>query len=131
MPFAVVHGMPLNMDIEFYSQIRREIVEVMFQAINSPWHSVKRSSMTVFMPVDLLDEPETPEDGGKTIYCRIDTALLTKPLVGQDEAIPGKLTSGVAKVLWDAFNGDYEVEVFIGHLELSSKTLLKPKAKVS
>jgi hypothetical protein len=37
-----------------------------------------------------------------------------------------KVTLAIANVIWTAFFGRYEVEVFIGDLDSEGKTLLKP-----
>lgn len=74
----------------------------------------------------MLDEATDEAEGCRTIYVSLDTAMFFgKPEV---DALAKDVTAALASVIWNAFGGKYEVEVFIGNLNPAWKTLLKAEA---
>lgn len=128
MPFVVVHGIPSGTDIEVLWTLRRSIVSCLSTSMRLdedldkpiPPHWIRP-----FFPADLLDEPTGEEDGAKTIYARIDTAMFSD--LPHYAALPAKVAEKLAQVIWDAFEGTYEVEVFVGELHAKWKKLLPAK----
>jgi len=122
MPFPIVSGIPKRTPVKLVSQLRRDIVAVLVNKLNcSP------AVITPFFPKDWLDAPVESEDGGKTIYIRLDTGMLDGWSSGEEaDNLATELTGAVAQVVFDAFHGEIEVECFIGDLVPKWRTLLKP-----
>ena len=118
MPFIEVLGLPKDMSSEEMVSLRWEIVSVVARQMNC-----QSSWVRPFFVQDMLGEPEMDGDGANTIYVRLDTAMFSGEL--DDETLPLDVTSALAQVVWDAFGGKREVEVFIGELNPKWKKLLK------
>lgn len=118
MPFPTTFGTPSNTPKGLLKKLRREIILLVAETMN-----VKPSTVRPFFPADMAGDPDLDEDD--TIYCRLDTGMFTnKPdTLANRETV----TKAVARAIWNAFDGKYEVEVFIGDLNSAGKTLLKPR----
>lgn len=122
MPFPIVWGIPKGTTKEKLNELRIDIVKSLVETMNVPAAWVRP-----FFSTDLLDEPVTEDEGCNTIYACLDTAMFFgKPDV---DAQAKGVTAALASTIWGAFNGRYEVEVFIGNLNPEWKTLLKRKRK--
>ncbi len=121
MPFPTVYGIPRGTSTGLLERLRRNIVKTVSDTMQVPQNWVR----PLFV-ADLLDGPESSVDGANTIYARLDTAVFhDKAEVGE---IARYVTASLAKVIWDAFEGRYEVEVFIGDLNPEWKTLLDARS---
>jgi len=122
MPFVVVNGIPNGTQKDILHVLRRNLVEVVSSQMEVPKEWVRP-----FFPVDWLDDPIAPEEGCNTIYARLDTAMFT----GHEpsfETLPVSVVTAIAQVIWEAFEGKYEVEVFVGELNPKWKKLLPAQA---
>lgn len=121
MPFPIVHGIPDGTPVQVVSQLRRDIVAALVNKL-----ACLPAIVTPYFPKDWLGDPAGPEDGGKTIYVRLDTGMLNGKSGRDTDDLATYLTGAVAKMVFDAFQGKIEVECFIGDLVPKWKTLLKP-----
>ena len=118
MPFPIVWGIPKETPKETLIALRKDIVSTLAKAM-----PVSPAWVRPFFSADLLDEPTQEDEGCNTIYACLDTAMF----FGKENAEPlaKGVTSALATTIWGAFNGKYEVEVFVGNLNPAWKTLLK------
>lgn len=118
MPFPTVYGLPSETAPDLLKKIRAEIISAVAETMG-----IKPNIVRPFFPKDLAGDPDEGQDD--TIYCRLDSGMFyNKPDTLSNRL---KVTSAVAQIIWNAYNGRYEVEVFIGDLNGEGKTLLKPK----
>lgn len=125
MPFVIVHGIPEHTATSKLTDLRRSIVASVSETMSSPGVPVPASWIRPIFVRDMLGEPEVESDGCNTIYVRVDTAMFSGKLDEEDETWPLVVVSALAQIIWDAFSGKYEVEVFIGELNPKWKKLLK------
>lgn len=69
-----------------------------------------------------LGDPDPGQD--TTIFIELKTGMFGGDK--RDLVTMRKVTYELARVVWRYFNGQYEVEVFIGDLDGETKTLIKP-----
>ena len=121
MPFVFVWGVPESTSNAELLQLRQSIVSSLVEAMK-----VDPSWVRVFFPRDLLTDPVQAEDGSHTIYMSIETGML----YGQSENDPDPkaVTQAIAKVVWQTFEGQYEVECFIGNHNPSWVSLIHTKS---
>ena len=115
MPFPIVYGLPDATSDDLLRQIRADIISKLAEAMG-----ISPSVIRPFFPVEMIGDPDEGQDN--TIYCRVDSSMLASASLG----IRQKATSVVAEVIWRAFGGKIEVEVFIGDLNGTGKTLRRP-----
>lgn len=122
MPFPVVYGIPKYTSQEVLVALRRAIVASLTETMHTPveWNRP-------FFVADLLGEPIERVDGSSTIYVSLDTAMFYGKSEGEVGNLARKATAGLAIVIWEAFDGKYEVEVFVGNLNPYWKSLFKAK----
>ena len=72
--------------------------------------------------MDLVGDPDPGQD--TTIFIELKTGMFGGDK--RDLVTMRKVTYELARVVWRYFNGQYEVEVFIGDLDGETKTLIKP-----
>ncbi len=119
MPFPTVFGLPDETPVELMSQIRADIITELASAVG-----IDPGMIRPFFPTDRLGNPDHGQD--TTIYCVLDSGMFGVKSAEFRE----KATSAIAQVIWNAFEGNYEVEVMIGDLNSSGKTLLKASPHV-
>ena len=118
MPFPILFGVPEDTPEEVLKVLRRDIVATLASKMRVPANWIHP-----FFPKDLLGEPEEEADGSSTIYVSLDTAMFHG--VTNVDALAKEVTQALAEVVWEAFSGRYEVEVFIGDLNKEWKYLIK------
>ncbi|MEK7595241.1 MAG: hypothetical protein AAB443_01435 [Patescibacteria group bacterium] len=118
MPFPNLFGLPEGTPKEVLRKMRAELITAVAEAMD-----VSPKIVRPFFVKDLLGDPDAEQDN--TIYCRLDTGMFfdTPDAFEARE----KVTRAVAQIIWDTFDGEFEVEVFIGDLDGRGKTLLKPR----
>jgi hypothetical protein len=109
-------GVPKNTPVETLLQLRQSIIDTLSEVME-----VNKSWIRPFFPADLLDE--APAEC-QTIYVRLDTAIFHS-LASLSKA--QRTTAALAHVIWEAFEGRFEVEVFIGDLNPDWRTLVKAR----
>ncbi len=117
MPFVIVHGIPEGANPSVLIALRRDMVASLAQNMGVPTEWVR----PFFVP-DMLPPPTETEDGCATIYVRLDTGMFAGKL--DDDVSPIKAVENLARLIWVAFGGKYEVEVFVGDLHPKWKKLL-------
>ena len=122
MPFPIVFGIPEYTPMADLIELRRSIVASLAEALGCD-----ASWIRPLFPRDLLPDALTAADGGETIYVRLDTAMFNGK-EADDESVPLGVISTLARVVWNAFGGAYEVKVFVGDLNPSWKILIKAKS---
>ena len=125
MPFVIVHGIFESTATSTLTELRRSIVASVSKTMGLPGVPVPASWIRPIFVRDMLGESEVEADGCNTIYVRVDTAMFSGKFDEEDESWPLVVVSELAQVIWDAFGGRYEVEVFIGELNPKWKKLLK------
>ncbi|NMB91516.1 hypothetical protein GYA37_01550 [candidate division WWE3 bacterium] len=123
MPFPIVFGIPEGTSKETLSELRKGIVSSIVTTMEVPTNWVH----PLFVSDLLGEEPKEETEGSNTIYVRLDTAMLHGKTDADDLAV--LITSDLAHVVQQTFGGKYEVEVFIGDLNIKWRTLLKPNMK--
>ena len=122
MPFPIVYGIPKYTSQKVLVALRKAIVASLPETMGTPaeWNRP-------FFVTDSLGEPVEPSDGSSTIYVRLDTAMF----YGKSEEDAGNLarkaTAALAIVIWNAFDGEYDVEVFVGNLNSFWKSLINAR----
>lgn len=119
IPFIFVYGVPDTAEKDTLRLLRRDIVATVVEAMDC-----EQSWVRVFFPTFHLEEPQDPEEGCHTIYVAIDTGMFTGSAVANREV--QNVTDAIGNVIFDAFRGRREVEVFIRDLNNRWKTLLPP-----
>lgn len=122
MPFPIITGIRGSTSKDTLRDMRRKIVA----AITEHLPGVPKHWTNPSFPADLLDEdPQTEDDGASTIYVRLDTAMFT----GKSDTAETKkaVLQAICDIVWEAFEGKYEVEGFIGQLDKEGKVLIEPK----
>ena len=113
--------------------MRRKIVSFISGAMDIPPEYV-----IPFCPKDHLAKvPKVLEkqSGGATIFVSLETGLFHNLVKADDpnEIKEAKATliqgvlAGLASIVWNTFDGKYEVEAFVGDLNPDHKVLLKAK----
>lgn len=120
MPFPIVYGIPPEATPEELTRLHSAIVKTVAETMGCPENWVRP-----IFPKDLLDAVEFGPDVCDTIYARLDTAMFNGK-TDVDE-LANKVIAALAKVIWDAFYGMYEVEVFVGDLNAKWKCLLEAR----
>lgn len=120
MPFVQVQGAPYDTPSVTLLKLRTDIAATVSQQMGCPTKWVRP-----FFPLDMLDGEELPEDACRTIFVRVDTAMFH---ANPDEEKAIGVVTALAHLIWEAFDGLYEVEVFIGDLHNKWKCLLEPKS---
>lgn len=116
MPFPiVVFGFPDETSVETLRGIRANIITKLAEATG-----ISPQIIRPFFPTDRLGDPDPGQD--TTIYCVLDTGMF----VEKSKEERKKATSAIAEVIWRAFSGKIEVEVYIGDLNGAGKTLRRP-----
>lgn len=118
MPFPTISGVPENTPKEVLRNLRAGIIHIVATSMGTA-----RKTVRPFFPKDLAGDPD--EDQDDTIYVRLDTGMFhNKPdtLEAREE-----VTSALARLVFDAFGGQYAVEAFIGDLDSESKTHIHVK----
>jgi len=116
MPFPKVFGFPDETPVALLRDIRQDIITELAKAVD-----ISPDIIRPLFPADRLGNPDVGQDN--TIYCELDSGMFgDKP-----SDFRAKATSAIAIVIWHAFGGKYEVEVFIGDLNPAGKTHLKAK----
>ena len=118
MPFPIVFGLPDETTSALLRKIRTNIIVKLAAATG-----IKPSTIRPFFPNDRIGDPDEGQDN--TIYCKLDSGMF----VGQPERMRKAATSAINGVIWQAFGGKFEVEVFINDLDGTGKTLRKPALK--
>lgn len=118
MPFPKVFGIPDDIPHKKLRQIRAQIIDALADAMSIPADTIR----PLFIQ-DLIGDPDEGQDS--TIYCELDTGLFYG--IPDAKNLRARATSAVAQVIWDAFNREYEVEVFIGDLDPEGKTHWMPE----
>lgn len=126
MPFPIVWGMPIEISTAVVEQLRRDIVRTLAEKID-----ISPSWVHPFFPVDLLEEPTQESEGGNTVYISLETGLFfnlpfNSSLIEQ-QAKAQDITMSLAKVVWDALNGAYEVECFVSNLDPAWRSIIYAK----
>jgi len=120
MPFPVVYGIPKDTPVSVLNGLRKDIVRTVAETMGC-----KISWVRPFFPMDQLDEPTDTESGCRTIFVSLETAMF----FGKDDPEANekalRVTKALAQVIWAAFGGRYEVEVFINNLNPTWRTLIK------
>ncbi len=112
MAFVVAYGIPRDTSQEKLSALHREITDALAKAFE-----VSRKSCHPFFPTDMLEEEP---DADSMIYVRIDTSLFK----GRTPVFIQNVAGKIAHVIWDAFKGQYGVEVFPLVLAGETKALM-------
>ncbi len=115
MPFPKVFGLPDATPLDLQRKIRADIIAKLAAAVG-----IEPSTIRPFFPQDRIGDPDEGQDN--TIYCELDSGMF----VGKPARERKAATSAIAEVIWQAFFGMIEVEVFIGDLDSTGKTLRKP-----
>lgn len=120
MPFPIVYGIPQGTSDEKLAKLRENIVAKLVEVMEVPANWVRP-----FFPFDLLPDPQTEADGSNTIYVALDTGMFH----GKENAdtLASKVTEALARVVWDAFEGRFEVECMVHGLNPNWKTLIEVK----
>lgn len=119
MPFPMIYGLPEETPNSLIKQIRASIITELAKALRIPTTIIRP-----FFPNDRADDPDAGQDN--TIYCRLDSGMFN----GKSAEERKKATATIAEVLWRAFHGLFEVEVYIGDLDGSGRAFRKPALKV-
>lgn len=120
MPFVFIWGMPNTVKDEQLFELREKII---IQLANTM--EVARSWVRVFFPNDRLDSYAPPDQTSKTIYITIETGMFyTKE---ENSEYPSSTTHVIAETVWNMFDGQYEVECFIGNHNPKWVSLIHPK----
>jgi len=122
MPFPVVYGIPKDTPVPVLNGLRKDIVRTVAETMGC-----KISWVRPFFPMDLLDEPTDETSGCRTIFVSLETALFFGKDDPENDAKAQRVTKALAQVIWAAFGGKYEVEVFIANLNPIWRTLIKVK----
>ena len=121
MPFVFVWGIPENATDTVLLQLRRNIILSLIETMK-----VDPGWVRVFFPRDLLNDPAQPEDGNNTIYMSIETGMFySEP---ENSLDPKGVTQAIAHIVWQTFEGQYEVECFIGNHNPSWVSLIHAKS---
>lgn len=118
MPFPKVFGFPDETPDAVLCRIRADIITKLAEAAN-----ISHSTIRPFFPADRLGDPNPGQDN--TIYCALDSGMFVESAVKERK----KVTSAITEVIWRAFLGQIEVEVYIDDLNSAGKTLRKPALK--
>lgn len=125
MPFAHVSGIPYNVEPQDLFKLRGQIVETIVKNLDAPYSWVR-----VFFPEDKLsDFAQTPCE---TIWVTLDTAVFSQKLKSGmsaqevDKFVQMTLVA-VTDVIWEFFNGKYEVEIAVNNLNKQWMHLRLPK----
>lgn len=119
MPFIFVWGIPESTPKYTLLQLRRKLVLSLAENMG-----VDTSWVRVFFPKDQLDDLE--EGNNDHIYVTIETGMFYNKLDGSNE--PKNATGIIAQIIWDTFDGRFEVECFIGSHNPAWVTLIEAKA---
>lgn len=121
MPFIFVWGLPENTPKYSLLQLRRKMVLSLSEnmRVDSSW-------VRVFFPKDRLDD--LTQGDSDHIYVTIETGMFySKP---ESSSEPKIATSAIAQLIWDAFDGRFEVECFIGSHNPAWVTLVEAKTSL-
>jgi hypothetical protein len=116
MPFVMLFGLPKDTHEDHLILLRQQIVEIVHQVMQVPIWWVRP-----FVVPDLFPAPTSEEDGSKTIYIRIDTGMFFE----KPETFSKEVVVAVAQLVWKFYNGEYEIECFIGSLNPEWKSLIE------
>lgn len=121
MPFIFVCGLPENMPKTTLLELRRKLVLRLSEnmGVDSSW-------VRVFFPKDRLDD--LSESDNDHIYVTIETGMFYGK--HEDSNDPKSATSAIAQLIWDAFDGQFEVECFIGSHNPIWVTLIEAKTSL-
>jgi hypothetical protein len=108
MPFVFVWGIPENFPDDKLLQLRENIISALTESMK-----VDQSWIRVFFPQDQLSKPELAVGGNNNIYVTIETGMFYIKV--ENDADPKSATLVVAQTIWHCFEGQYEVECFIGN----------------
>jgi hypothetical protein len=122
MPFLMVHGVPPETPSTVLFALRRKLVRTIVKEMNVPAQWVR-----IFFVPDMLGQPEVEQDGSRTVYVRLDTAMFNGVDSEAQDERANAVISAVAQMIWAALNKRYEVEVFVGELSSKWKILLLPE----
>jgi hypothetical protein len=124
MPFPIVYGIPQDTPETVLNGLRKDIVAVVakYMGCNTTW-------VRPFFPKDFLAEPTRESDGCKTIFVELETAMFYGNIGEEGDNKAKQVTKELATVIWAAFNGRYEVEVFINNLNPTWRHLIKVKGE--
>src|SRR5689334_2866354 len=111
MPFVTVNGCPSETPQKVLSTLRRKLVKSVSRKMG-----VSPSWVRPFFPKDMLDDPTSELDGSSTIYVRLETGMFSGELTAEQESKAVGVVSAIAQIVFDAFEGKFEVEVMIVHL---------------
>lgn len=125
MPFVKVWGVPFHVNDDRLLLLRQDIVSSIHLTMSTLEVPVPKNWVRPFFPLDRLDMPKEPNEGAQTIYVELDTAMFNRPLDPEDETLPLAVMEHLAQTVWDAFDGVYEVEACLVHLDAAAKKLIK------
>lgn len=109
MPFVLVFGIPKGTSQKTLWQIRREMVTTLADRIPG----VKPSWVNTRFPADLIDDPEMPEDGGKTVFIQLNTAMFAKLDAAEANELAPRVTRALCNIVHRALNARFEVECMV------------------
>ncbi|MCA0452414.1 MAG: hypothetical protein LCI00_00380 [Chloroflexi bacterium] len=118
MPFIFVWGIPEATPKYTLVQLRRKLVSALAENMG-----VDTSWVRVFFPSDRTGDPIEGENDH--IYVTIETGMFYKK--AEDDSTPKYATSVIAQLIWDVFEGQFEVECFIGNHNPAWVTLIEAK----
>ena len=119
MPFVTVSGLPDNLSPDFLMDMRRQIIQAVVREME-----VEISWVRVFFPVDMLSQPQKPEDGCQTVYVTLETAMFHNKEDVELKKIALATVNAIAHVIWEYLQGKCEVEAFVLNLSPDLKKVL-------
>ncbi len=105
MPFIFLWGIPETTPKYTLLQLRQNLVLSLAENMR-----IDTSWVRVFFPKDQLDD--LSEGDHEPIYVTIETGMFYSKEESSSE--PKNVTGIIAQIIWDAFDGHFEVECFIG-----------------
>lgn len=122
MPFPIVWGIPYGTPNFVLVELRKNIVATLAETM-----PVKAGGIHVFFPDDMLGEPTDISEGSSTIYVQLDTAMFFDR--SDTDELVKKVLEAITLVIFEAFDGKYEVEAFVGDLNPAWKYLIPRRGR--
>jgi hypothetical protein len=119
MPFVFIWGVAEDIPDNTLLQIRQTVVGRLAENMKTD-----PSWIRVFFPRERLGI--VGDNDNDHIYISIDTGMFYSKPVGNDD--PKSATQLVAQIVWESFDGQYEVECFIGNHNPSWVSLIQAKS---
>lgn len=119
MPFVVIENMPDLGIRQAKKDLKQAIIAQLAEATG-----IKTESIT---PIAHKDEFGPPKPGLDTVYVRVDSGMFVGDLDTDENR--EKATGVVARLVFEALNGVFGVECFVGDLDPRGKTQIHTTIK--